>query len=62
MNGQLPQWEEAFVDARDRFLHVIHALADKYPAENLLLITHGKNEYMNEVASKLARWGLKFEK
>ena len=28
--------------ARARYAQVIEALADKYPAENLLLVTHGR--------------------
>lgn len=38
---KLPQWEETADGARDRYVHVIKALADKYPSENLLLVTHG---------------------
>ncbi|XP_042503787.1 uncharacterized protein LOC122080951 [Macadamia integrifolia] len=39
---ELPKWEESLMDARARYKQVIHALADKYPRENLLLITHGE--------------------
>lgn len=38
---QLPNWGETEEDARARFERVVRALADKYPFENLLLITHG---------------------
>lgn len=27
--------------ARARYVHTVQALADKYPTENLLLVTHG---------------------
>ncbi|WOL15960.1 hypothetical protein Cni_G24742 [Canna indica] len=39
---EMPQWEEPVVDARNRYVTVIHALADKYPNENLLLVSHGE--------------------
>ncbi|OWM64881.1 uncharacterized protein LOC116205166 [Punica granatum] len=39
---KLPKWGETSSDARARYERVIHALADKYPSENLLLITHGE--------------------
>ncbi|KAF8412956.1 hypothetical protein HHK36_000928 [Tetracentron sinense] len=39
---ELPQWEESVMDARARYEHVIRALADKFPSENLLLVTHGE--------------------
>lgn len=39
---KLPQWEERMEDARRRYKEVITALADKYPRENLLLVTHGE--------------------
>ena len=38
---QLPKWPEEVVASRNRYAHVIKALADKYPTENLLLVTHG---------------------
>ncbi|KAK9274059.1 hypothetical protein L1049_018873 [Liquidambar formosana] len=38
---ELPQWEETVLGARNRYAEVIQALADKYPSENLLLVTHG---------------------
>lgn len=37
----LPQWEETVAGANDRYVQVFKALADKYPSENLLLVTHG---------------------
>uniref|UniRef100_A0A1D1XKP8 Putative phosphoglycerate mutase family protein R708 n=1 Tax=Anthurium amnicola TaxID=1678845 RepID=A0A1D1XKP8_9ARAE len=39
---ELPQWEEPLNDARQRYQNVILALANKYPNENLLLVTHGE--------------------
>ncbi|KAK6142988.1 hypothetical protein DH2020_023336 [Rehmannia glutinosa] len=39
---KLPQWQETVEGARARYLEVIKTLADKYPSENLLLVTHGK--------------------
>ncbi|XP_031389542.1 uncharacterized protein LOC116202225 [Punica granatum] len=38
---ELPKWGETSSDAYARFGPVIHALADRYPSENLLFITHG---------------------
>ncbi|KAM1262722.1 hypothetical protein ACFX13_028486 [Malus domestica] len=38
----LPHWGESVTGARARYAQVIEALADKYPAENLLLVTHGE--------------------
>ncbi|XP_030465094.1 uncharacterized protein LOC115684492 [Syzygium oleosum] len=40
--NELPHWGETEPKARDRYLHTIHSLADSYPSENLLLITHGE--------------------
>ncbi|XAR63241.1 hypothetical protein NMG60_11023116 [Bertholletia excelsa] len=39
---ELPAWEETSIDARNRYSKIIKALADKFPSENLLLITHGE--------------------
>ncbi|URD84543.1 Peptidyl-prolyl cis-trans isomerase [Musa troglodytarum] len=39
---ELPQWEESVLEARKRYVSVIRALADKYPNENLLLVSHGE--------------------
>ncbi|CAL9245686.1 unnamed protein product [Arabidopsis halleri] len=39
---EMPQWEETVEGCTDRFLNLIKTLADKYPSENLLLVTHGK--------------------
>ncbi|CAA6657075.1 unnamed protein product [Spirodela intermedia] len=39
---ELPLWEEEMGEARKRYKKVILALADKYPNENLLLVTHGE--------------------
>ena len=38
----MPRWEETVLGCRSRYEQVIQALADKYPTENLLLVTHGK--------------------
>ncbi|KAG2555433.1 uncharacterized protein LOC120647650 [Panicum virgatum] len=38
----VPKWEESILEARSRYASVIKALADKYPHENLLLVTHGE--------------------
>lgn len=39
---QLPRWEESVAGARNRYATVIQALADRYPNENLLLVSHGQ--------------------
>ncbi|XP_043693896.1 uncharacterized protein LOC122644583 [Telopea speciosissima] len=39
---ELPKWGESKTDVRDRYKRVIKALADKYPHENLLLVTHAE--------------------
>ncbi|XP_027336119.1 uncharacterized protein LOC113850015 [Abrus precatorius] len=39
---ELPKWEELLLQTRARFQQVIKDLADKYPTENLLLVTHGE--------------------
>ncbi|XP_065859214.1 uncharacterized protein [Euphorbia lathyris] len=39
---ELPKWEETVDETRARYEHVFKALADKYPTENLLLVTHGE--------------------
>ncbi|KAL2491238.1 Phosphoglycerate mutase family protein [Abeliophyllum distichum] len=39
---ELPQWQETVEGARARYPEVMKALADKYPSENLLLVTHGE--------------------
>lgn len=43
LNLQLPEWQETLESARARYVEVVKALADKYPSENLLLVTHGKS-------------------
>lgn len=48
---QLPQWEETMVGARERYAQIIKALADKYPFENLLLVTHGEGVGVSVSAS-----------
>ncbi|KAJ4884955.1 Phosphoglycerate mutase family protein [Raphanus sativus] len=37
---ELPQWEESAEGFRERYVNVLKVLAQKYPSENLLLITH----------------------
>ncbi|KAL5217018.1 hypothetical protein ABZP36_017702 [Zizania latifolia] len=39
---EVPKWGESVLEARSRYASVIKALADKYPDENLLLVTHGE--------------------
>ncbi|KAH6767498.1 Phosphoglycerate mutase family protein [Perilla frutescens var. hirtella] len=39
---ELPKWQETLEGARARYIQVIKNLADKYPSENLLLVTHGE--------------------
>lgn len=39
---EMPQWGESESGARDRYLHTIHSLVDRYPQENLLFVTHGE--------------------
>uniref|UniRef100_A0A7N0UQ74 Phosphoglycerate mutase family protein n=1 Tax=Kalanchoe fedtschenkoi TaxID=63787 RepID=A0A7N0UQ74_KALFE len=40
---ELPKWEEDQDCAKKRYAEVIQALADKYPTDNLLLVTHGRS-------------------
>ncbi|XP_057530512.1 uncharacterized protein LOC130808957 [Amaranthus tricolor] len=40
--SEMPRWEETVLGCRSRYEQVIQALADKYPTENLLLVTHGE--------------------
>ncbi|KAL0373440.1 UNVERIFIED_CONTAM: hypothetical protein Sradi_3259700 [Sesamum radiatum] len=42
---QLPKWQETVEDARARYVEVMKTLADKYPSENLLLVTHATVAY-----------------
>jgi broad specificity phosphatase PhoE len=39
---EMPQWEETVEGCTERFLNLVKTLADKYPSENLLLVTHGE--------------------
>ncbi|KAL7125914.1 hypothetical protein ABFS83_14G148600 [Erythranthe nasuta] len=39
---ELPKWQETVEEARARYLDVMKALSNKYPSENLLLVTHGE--------------------
>ncbi|XP_042480202.1 uncharacterized protein LOC122061086 [Macadamia integrifolia] len=38
----MPKWGESKTDVRDRYQGIIKALAEKYPHENLLLVTHAE--------------------
>ncbi|KAF7056314.1 hypothetical protein CFC21_063731 [Triticum aestivum] len=49
---EVPKWGESVRGARIRYASVIKALADKYPNENLLLVTHGEG-----VGSSVACFG-----
>lgn len=42
LHTEAPKWGESVRGARIRYASVIKALADKYPDENLLLVTHGE--------------------
>ncbi|KAJ4973566.1 hypothetical protein NE237_006740 [Protea cynaroides] len=42
VDQELPKWEESKTDVSNRYNRVIRALADKYPQENLLLVTHAE--------------------
>ncbi|KAL1190909.1 hypothetical protein V5N11_025650 [Cardamine amara subsp. amara] len=37
---ELPQWEESLQGFKDRYANTLKVLAEKYPKENLLLVTH----------------------
>ncbi|KAF7844955.1 phosphoglycerate mutase family protein [Senna tora] len=39
---ELPQWEEPVSQTRARYEQIVKDLADDYPTENLLLVTHGE--------------------
>ncbi|KAM7275206.1 hypothetical protein ACFE04_017072 [Oxalis oulophora] len=39
---ELPRWEETVLGARSRYSKIIKTLADMYPSENILLVTHGE--------------------
>ncbi|OMP00703.1 Histidine phosphatase superfamily, clade-1 [Corchorus olitorius] len=39
---EVPKWEETVMGTRSRYQNIVKALADKYPSENLLLVTHGE--------------------
>ncbi|XP_068650906.1 uncharacterized protein [Aristolochia californica] len=40
--NELPKWQEETQEARSRYEKVITALANKFPRENLLFVTHGE--------------------
>lgn len=46
----MPQWEETVMGARDRYAQIIKALADKYPSENILLVSHGKLHFFGIIS------------
>ena len=46
---QMPQWEETVEECTERFLSLVKTLADKYPSENLLLVTHSKQDILGYV-------------
>ncbi|KAI3918739.1 hypothetical protein MKX01_042059 [Papaver californicum] len=50
---EMPRWEESVTEARTRYLQVVQALADKFPSENLLFVTHG--EAIGAVISSLMK-------
>ncbi|KAF7051450.1 hypothetical protein CFC21_059687 [Triticum aestivum] len=50
--SEVPKWGESVRGARIRYASLIKALADKYPDENLLLVTHGEG-----VGSSVACFG-----
>ncbi|VVB06378.1 unnamed protein product [Arabis nemorensis] len=37
---EVPQWGESVQDSTDRYANTLKVLADKYPSENLIFITH----------------------
>ncbi|KAF3484490.1 hypothetical protein F2Q69_00057222 [Brassica cretica] len=39
---EMPKWGETVEECRARYVKVVKALADKYPTENLILVTHGE--------------------
>ncbi|CAN1823454.1 hypothetical protein LINPERHAP1_LOCUS30387, partial [Linum perenne] len=39
---EMPKWGESGMAARTRYTEIIKALADRYPNENLLLVSHGE--------------------
>ncbi|CAN8254129.1 unnamed protein product [Cochlearia groenlandica] len=39
---EMPRWGETLEGCRERYVKVVKALADKYPSENLLLVSHGE--------------------
>ncbi|KAE9611229.1 hypothetical protein Lal_00012006 [Lupinus albus] len=39
---ELPQWKEPVSRTRARYQQIVKDLADKYPTQNLLLVTHGE--------------------
>ncbi|CAN1188563.1 hypothetical protein LINPERPRIM_LOCUS35464 [Linum perenne] len=42
---EMPKWGESGMAARTRYTEIIKALADRYPNENLLLVSHGESQY-----------------
>ncbi|XP_055962207.1 uncharacterized protein LOC130015657 [Mercurialis annua] len=49
---EMPKWEETVTGSRTRYAQVFKALADKYPSENLLLVTHAEGVAVSVSAFK----------
>ncbi|KAH7519137.1 hypothetical protein FEM48_Zijuj08G0003900 [Ziziphus jujuba var. spinosa] len=47
-----PKWGETVIGARTRYAKIVQTLADKYPTENLLLVTHGEGVGVSVSAHK----------
>ncbi|KAK7277112.1 hypothetical protein RIF29_18262 [Crotalaria pallida] len=50
---ELPQWEEPVSRTRARYEQIVKDLADKYPTQNLLLVTHGEGVGVALTSSKI---------
>lgn len=53
---QFPHWGESDLEAGERYKHLIKDLADKYPTQNLLLITHGNAFPISIFIYKQVKW------
>ncbi|KAL0663102.1 hypothetical protein Bca4012_099939 [Brassica carinata] len=49
---EMPPWEETVEECTERFLSLVKTLADKYPSENLLLVTHGEGVLSQEESTQ----------
>ncbi|CAN0920015.1 hypothetical protein LINGRAHAP2_LOCUS31789 [Linum grandiflorum] len=47
---QMPQWGESAMAAMTRYTEIIKALADRYPNENLLLVSHGESQSESSIS------------